>query len=40
MPAKLTKPRLLLIGVVAVVALFAIAYFALFNTDSPFVIEG
>src|SRR5207244_5177693 len=35
MPAKLTKPRLLLIGVVAVVALFALAYFALFNTDSP-----
>jgi len=35
MPAKLTKPRVLLIGLVAVVAAFAIAYFALFNTDSP-----
>jgi polyisoprenoid-binding protein YceI len=35
MLAKLTKPRLLLIGVVAVVAAFAIAYFTLFNSDSP-----
>ena len=35
MLAKLTKPRVLLIGVVAVVAAFAIAYFTFFNTDSP-----
>jgi polyisoprenoid-binding protein YceI len=35
MPAKLTKPRVLLIGVVVVVAAFAIAYFTLFDTDSP-----
>ena len=35
MLAKLMKPRILLIGVVAVVALFAVAYFTLFNTDSP-----
>jgi polyisoprenoid-binding protein YceI len=35
MPAKLTKPRVLLIGVVVVVAAFAIAYFTLFQTDSP-----
>jgi polyisoprenoid-binding protein YceI len=35
MLAKLTKPRVLLIGVVVVVAAFAIAYFTLFNTDSP-----
>jgi polyisoprenoid-binding protein YceI len=35
MLAKLTKPRVLLIGLVAVVAAFAIAYFTLFNTDSP-----
>ena len=35
MLAKLMKPRTLLIGVVAVVALFAVAYFTLFNTDSP-----
>jgi polyisoprenoid-binding protein YceI len=35
MLAKLTKPRVLLIGVVAVGAAFAIAYFTLFDTDSP-----
>jgi len=35
MAAKLTKPRVLLIGVVALVALFAVVYFALFDTDSP-----
>jgi polyisoprenoid-binding protein YceI len=35
MLAKLLKPRNLLIGVVALVALFAVAYFTLFNTDSP-----
>jgi polyisoprenoid-binding protein YceI len=35
MLAKLTKPRLLLIAVVAVVAAFAVAYFTLFDTDSP-----
>jgi polyisoprenoid-binding protein YceI len=35
MPAKLSKPRLLLIGVVVLVAVFAVAYFALFNTSSP-----
>jgi polyisoprenoid-binding protein YceI len=35
MLAKLTKPRVLLIAVVAVVAAFAIAYFTLFDTDSP-----
>ncbi|MDQ1501890.1 MAG: hypothetical protein QOI86_5230 [Actinomycetota bacterium] len=35
MLAKLTKPRVLLIGVVAVLAAFAIAYFTLFDTDSP-----
>ena len=35
MLSKLKKPRVLLIGVVALAALFAVAYFALFNTDSP-----
>jgi polyisoprenoid-binding protein YceI len=35
MLAKLTRPRVLLIAVVAVVAAFAVAYFTLFNTDSP-----
>jgi polyisoprenoid-binding protein YceI len=35
MLAKLTKPRVLLIGVVAVVAAFTIAYFTFFNSDSP-----
>jgi polyisoprenoid-binding protein YceI len=35
MLAKLLKPRVLLIGVAALVALFAVAYFTLFNTDSP-----
>lgn len=35
MLAKLTKPRVLLVAVVAVVAAFAIAYFTLFNSDSP-----
>ena len=35
MLAKLKNPRVLLVGVVAVVALFAVAYFALFDTDSP-----
>ena len=35
MLAKLKNPRVLLIGVVALVALFAVAYFALFDTDSP-----
>jgi polyisoprenoid-binding protein YceI len=35
MLAKLTKPRVLLIGLVAIVAAFAIAYFALFDRDSP-----
>src|SRR4051812_1161177 len=35
MLAKLTKPRVLLIAVVAVVAAFAIAYFTLFDSDSP-----
>ena len=33
--AKLKNPRILLVGVVALVALFAVAYFALFNSDSP-----
>ncbi len=35
MPAKLLKPRVLVAAVIVVVAAFAIAYFALFNTDSP-----
>src|SRR3954469_7969708 len=35
MLAKLTKRRVLLIAVVAVAAAFAVAYFTLFNTDSP-----
>jgi polyisoprenoid-binding protein YceI len=35
MLAKLKSPRVLLVGVVALVALFAVAYFALFDTDSP-----
>jgi polyisoprenoid-binding protein YceI len=35
MLAKLTKPRVLLIAVVGLVAAFAIAYFTLFSTDSP-----
>jgi polyisoprenoid-binding protein YceI len=35
MLAKLKNPRVLVIGVVALVALFAVAYFALFDTDSP-----
>jgi polyisoprenoid-binding protein YceI len=35
MVAKLKSPRVLLVGVVAIVAVFAIAYFALFNSDSP-----
>jgi polyisoprenoid-binding protein YceI len=35
MLAKLKSPRVLLVGVVAVVALFAVAYFTLFEPDSP-----
>jgi len=35
MLAKLKSPRVLLIGVVALVVLFAVAYFTLFNPDSP-----
>jgi polyisoprenoid-binding protein YceI len=35
MLAKLMKPRVLVAGVIVVVAAFAIAYFTLFNTDSP-----
>ena len=35
MLAKLKSPRVLLVGVVALVTLFAVAYFALFDTDSP-----
>ena len=35
MLAKLRSPRVLLVGVVALVALFAVAYFTLFNPDSP-----
>jgi polyisoprenoid-binding protein YceI len=35
MLAKLKSPRVLLVGVVALVALFAVAYFTLFDTDSP-----
>src|SRR5438270_1391055 len=35
MLAKLTKPRVLLIAVVGLVAAFAIAYFTLFSNDSP-----
>ncbi|HYH50434.1 MAG TPA: YceI family protein [Acidimicrobiia bacterium] len=35
MLAKLRSPRVLLVGVVALVALFAVAYFTLFDTESP-----
>ena len=35
MLAKLKSPRALLVGVVALVALFAVDYFTLFNSDSP-----
>jgi polyisoprenoid-binding protein YceI len=35
MLAKLKNPRVLIIGVVALVAVFGVAYFALFNSDSP-----
>lgn len=35
MLAKLRSPRVLLIGVVGLVAAFALAYFALFSNDSP-----
>jgi len=35
MPAKLKTSRILLVGVVALVAAFAVAYFTLFNSDSP-----
>lgn len=35
MPAKLLKPRLLVGAVIVVLAAFAVAYFTLFNTDSP-----
>jgi polyisoprenoid-binding protein YceI len=35
MLAKLRSPRVLLVGVVMLVALFAVAYFTLFNPDSP-----
>jgi polyisoprenoid-binding protein YceI len=35
MLAKLKSPRVLLVGVVALVALFAVVYFTLFDTDSP-----
>ena len=35
MLVKLRSPRVLLVGVVALVALFAVAYFTLFNPDSP-----
>src|SRR5581483_11375888 len=35
MLAKLKSPRVLITGVVALVALFAVAYFTLFDTDSP-----
>ena len=35
MLAKLKSPASSLVGVVALVALFAVAYFTLFNTDSP-----
>lgn len=35
MLAKLTKPRVLLVAVVAVVAAFTLAYFTLFDSDSP-----
>ena len=35
MLAKLKNPRILLVGVVALVAVFAVAYFTLFNSDSP-----
>jgi polyisoprenoid-binding protein YceI len=33
--AKLRSPRVLLVGVVALLAVFGLAYFALFNKDSP-----
>jgi polyisoprenoid-binding protein YceI len=35
MLAKLKAPRILLTGVVVLVAAFAVAYFTLFNSDSP-----
>ncbi|HEV3363761.1 MAG TPA: YceI family protein [Acidimicrobiia bacterium] len=35
MLAKLKSPRILLIAVVALAAVFAVAYFTLFDTDSP-----
>lgn len=35
MLSKLKSPRVLLVAVVALVALFAVAYFTLFNPDSP-----
>jgi polyisoprenoid-binding protein YceI len=35
MLAKLKSPRVLIGGVIALVAVFAVAYFALFDTDSP-----
>ena len=35
MLAKLKSPRVLLVGVVALLAVFGLAYFALFNSDSP-----
>lgn len=35
MPAKLLKPRVLVAAVIVVMAAFAVAYFTLFDTDSP-----
>ena len=35
MPAKLLKPKILVSAVIVVVAAFALAYFTLFNSDSP-----
>jgi polyisoprenoid-binding protein YceI len=35
MLAKLKNPRILVAGVIALVAVFAVAYFTLFNSDSP-----
>ena len=35
MPAKLLKPRVLVVAVIVVGAAFALAYFTLFNPDSP-----
>jgi polyisoprenoid-binding protein YceI len=35
MPAKLLKPRVFVAAVIVVAAAFVVAYFALFNTDSP-----